>query len=66
MDVGDWIVPMNGKEIVRIVAVENYAIEEVQDGIIPIYFTSDGRAYEREDFITMDEAYQYEKLIEQL
>jgi len=66
MNVGDWIVPLSGKEIVRIVEIENYAIEEVQDGIIPIYFTSDGRAYEREDFISMDEAYQYEKLIEQI
>ena len=66
MNVGDWIVPLSGKEIVRIVEIENYAIEEAKDGIIPIYFTSDGSVHERYDFITMDEAYQYEKLIEQI
>lgn len=57
MQVGDWVVPSNTKDIVQIEAIENY------EGI-DIIFTNDGRAWETCDLLTVHQAAAYENLIQ--
>lgn len=56
MQVGDWVVPMNSKDIVKIEGIEDY------EGIT-IIFTNDGRAWETSDLLTVHQAAAYENLI---